>query len=245
MPTIDIGFWQHHLRHDAKPPPSNRKKKHEATPCATLVPARHRDRRHGRRHRHRHEISYGQHPDHSSTGYVLSVAFPNVSYGVFMFFWNILLLIGQVIILRRRFQLLALLQIPISVLFSLSIDGFASLLSWFAPAELRRIPGHARPRHHHTCCRRIAHGRCKCGHELRRGLGSRHHLENRVEFRPHQGRIRYQLRHHRLRGFARHHGKRDGRPRGHRSGRGSHRVRRELLRSQDGRCAPSPESRRA
>ena len=71
----------------------------------------------------------------SSTGYVLSVAFPNVSYGVFMFFWNILLLIGQVIILRRRFQLLALLQIPISVLFSLSIDGFASLLSWFAPAN--------------------------------------------------------------------------------------------------------------
>ncbi|MEE0226151.1 DUF6198 family protein, partial [Senegalimassilia anaerobia] len=71
----------------------------------------------------------------SSTGYVLSVAFPSVSYGVFMFFWNILLLIGQVIILRRRFQLLALLQIPISVLFSLSIDGFASLLSWFAPAN--------------------------------------------------------------------------------------------------------------
>ena len=71
----------------------------------------------------------------SSTGYVLSVAFPNVSYGVFMFFWNILLLIGQVIILRRRFQLLALLQIPISMLFSLSIDGFASLLSWFAPAN--------------------------------------------------------------------------------------------------------------
>ena len=71
----------------------------------------------------------------SSTGYVLSVAFPYVSYGVFLFFWNILLLIGQVIILRRRFQLLALLQIPISMLFSLSIDGFASLLSWFAPAN--------------------------------------------------------------------------------------------------------------
>ena len=59
----------------------------------------------------------------SSTGYVLSVAFPSVSYGVFMFFWNILLLLGQVIILRRRFQPLALLQIPIS------------LLSWFAPAN--------------------------------------------------------------------------------------------------------------
>ena len=71
----------------------------------------------------------------SSTGYVLSVAFPSVSYGVFMFFWNLLLLLGQVIILRRRFQPLALLQIPISVLFSLSIDIFASLLSWFAPSN--------------------------------------------------------------------------------------------------------------
>lgn len=71
----------------------------------------------------------------SSTGYVLSVAFPSVSYGVFMFFWNILLLLGQVVILRRRFQPLALLQIPISVLFSLSIDMFASLLSWFSPVN--------------------------------------------------------------------------------------------------------------
>lgn len=71
----------------------------------------------------------------SSTGYVLNVAFPSVSYGMFMFFWNILLLLGQVVILRRRFQPLALLQIPISVLFSLSIDMFASLLSWFSPVN--------------------------------------------------------------------------------------------------------------
>ncbi|WP_417160626.1 YczE/YyaS/YitT family protein [Senegalimassilia anaerobia] len=71
----------------------------------------------------------------SSTGYVLNVAFPSVSYGVFMFFWNILLLLGQVVILRRRFQPLALLQIPISVLFSLSIDAFAWLLAWFTPAN--------------------------------------------------------------------------------------------------------------
>lgn len=71
----------------------------------------------------------------SSTGYVLSVAFPSVSYGVFMFFWNIALLLGQVVILRRHFKALALLQIPISVLFSLSIDAFNGVLSWLVPAN--------------------------------------------------------------------------------------------------------------
>lgn len=71
----------------------------------------------------------------SSTGYVLSVAFPSVSYGVFMFAWNILLLLGQVVILRRHFKALALLQIPISVLFSLSIDAFNGALAWLVPVN--------------------------------------------------------------------------------------------------------------
>ena len=71
----------------------------------------------------------------SSTGYVLSVAFPSVSYGVFMLAWNILLLLGQVVILRRHFKALALLQIPISVLFSLSIDAFNGALAWLVPAN--------------------------------------------------------------------------------------------------------------
>ena len=66
---------------------------------------------------------------------MLSVAFPSVSYGVFMFFWNILLLLGQVVILRRNFKALALLQIPISVLFSLSIDVFNGMLAWLVPAN--------------------------------------------------------------------------------------------------------------
>ena len=71
----------------------------------------------------------------SSTGFVLSCAFPSVSYGMFMFAWNMLLLLGQIIILRRRFKLTALLQIPISVLFSLSVDFFTWLLSSFTPAN--------------------------------------------------------------------------------------------------------------
>ena len=71
----------------------------------------------------------------SSTGYVLSCAFTSVSYGVFMFVWNMLLLLLQLVILRKRFKALALLQIPISVLFSLSVDFFTHLLSAFSPAN--------------------------------------------------------------------------------------------------------------
>lgn len=69
----------------------------------------------------------------SSFGYVLSLSFPAVSYGVFMFIWNITLLLGQVIILRRSFKASALLQIPLSVLFSIGIDAANYALGGLTP----------------------------------------------------------------------------------------------------------------
>lgn len=69
----------------------------------------------------------------SSFGYVLTKAFPGISFGVFMFVWNMLLLLGQVIILRKQFHPVALLQIPISVLFSLAIDAFGIPFSFVEP----------------------------------------------------------------------------------------------------------------
>lgn len=71
----------------------------------------------------------------SSLGYVLSLSFPNVSYGAFMFAWNIALLLGQIAVLRRGFKAVALLQIPISVVFSLGIDAFNGLLAPFGPSS--------------------------------------------------------------------------------------------------------------
>ncbi len=71
----------------------------------------------------------------SSLGFVLSLSFPDVSYGAFMFAWNIALLLGQVAVLRRDFRAAALLQIPISVLFSLGIDLFNGLLAPYAPSS--------------------------------------------------------------------------------------------------------------
>ena len=69
----------------------------------------------------------------SSTGYVLSVAYPAVSYGVFMFVWNVFLLLMQVVILRSRFRLSSLVQIPISVLFSIGIDTFSHVFGFMVP----------------------------------------------------------------------------------------------------------------
>ena len=71
----------------------------------------------------------------SSLGYVLSLSFPNVSYGTFMFVWNIALLLGQIAVLRRGFKVIALIQIPISVVFSLGIDAFNGLLASFRPSS--------------------------------------------------------------------------------------------------------------
>ncbi len=70
----------------------------------------------------------------SSLGYVLSLSFPSVSYGAFMFAWNIALLLGQIVVLRRDFKAAALLQVPISVAFSLAIDAFNAILAPYAPS---------------------------------------------------------------------------------------------------------------
>ena len=65
---------------------------------------------------------------------VLSLAFTQVSFGVFMLVWQCVLVAVQIVILRRDFRVVDLLQIPISVLFGLCIDLFVRLLGPLAPA---------------------------------------------------------------------------------------------------------------
>ena len=50
-----------------------------------------------------------------------------------MLAWQCFLVLLQVIILRRDFRVVDLLQIPISVLFGMCIDLFVQLLGPFAP----------------------------------------------------------------------------------------------------------------
>lgn len=62
----------------------------------------------------------------SGTTYVLSRAFPAVSLGGFTFIFNMALLLGQILMLRRRFKLIQLLQIPVSIF----LGGFTDFTVW-------------------------------------------------------------------------------------------------------------------
>lgn len=68
----------------------------------------------------------------SSAPYILSLRYP-VSLGVFTFIINMVFLLGQMIILRRQFPYIQLLQIPMTGLFGCFIDFTMFLLSLVAP----------------------------------------------------------------------------------------------------------------
>jgi uncharacterized protein len=72
----------------------------------------------------------------SSLPYVMSLDFSSFTYGEFTFCWNILLIFAQIIVLKKNFRVIDLLQIPISVLFASSIDIITALLSWVAPGDI-------------------------------------------------------------------------------------------------------------
>lgn len=68
----------------------------------------------------------------TSIPYTLSLGFtPTV--GMFTLFFNLLLIVLQIILLRRNFQLQSLLQLPIIALFSFFIDLTMSLLGFIQP----------------------------------------------------------------------------------------------------------------
>ena len=68
----------------------------------------------------------------TSNPYTLSLGFtPTV--GMFTLFFNLLLIVLQIILLRRNFQLQNLLQLPIIALFSFFIDLTMSLLGFMQP----------------------------------------------------------------------------------------------------------------
>ena len=68
----------------------------------------------------------------SSVPYVLSLQF-SMTLGEFSFFLNLFFILLQILLLRRRFPLFQLLQLPVALLFSLFIDFSMSLLGGFAP----------------------------------------------------------------------------------------------------------------
>lgn len=58
----------------------------------------------------------------SSVSNILSMKFTFFTLGTWLIIWNCVLLLGQILILRRNFQLIQLLQIPLSFLFGWFTD---------------------------------------------------------------------------------------------------------------------------
>ena len=70
----------------------------------------------------------------SSVANVMSCKFSFFSLGVWLIIWNCVLIIGQILILRKKFQPIQLLQIPLSFLFGWFTDLGMWIVS-FIPAE--------------------------------------------------------------------------------------------------------------
>lgn len=58
----------------------------------------------------------------SSVANVLSFKFSFLSLGTWLIIWNCCLIVGQIILLRRKFQMIQLLQVPLSFLFGWFTD---------------------------------------------------------------------------------------------------------------------------
>lgn len=72
----------------------------------------------------------------SSVPYVLSLWQPSMSFGMTTFLFNMLFILGQVVLLRRDFHPIQFLQIAVNVLFSGLIDVSMALLGFFQPETL-------------------------------------------------------------------------------------------------------------
>ena len=58
----------------------------------------------------------------SSVANVMNCRFDSLSLGTWLIIWNCVLIIGQIVILRKDFQLIQLLQVPLSFLFGVFTD---------------------------------------------------------------------------------------------------------------------------
>lgn len=70
----------------------------------------------------------------SSVANIMSLKFPAISLGTWLVIWNCVLIVGQIIILRKKYNPLQLLQIPLSFLFGYFTD-FGMWIVSFIPAK--------------------------------------------------------------------------------------------------------------
>lgn len=71
----------------------------------------------------------------SSVANVLSCKFDSLSLGTWLIIWNCILIVGQIVILRKEFQPIQFLQVPLSFLFGWFTDLGMWMVS-FIPADV-------------------------------------------------------------------------------------------------------------
>ena len=74
----------------------------------------------------------------SSVANVLSYQFTDLTLGSWLILWNCVLILGQILLLRRNFQPIQFLQIPLSFLFGWFTD-FGMWLVSFLPAQFYAV----------------------------------------------------------------------------------------------------------
>lgn len=71
----------------------------------------------------------------SSVANIMSFKFNSLSLGTWLIIWNCVLILGQIIILRKKFQMIQLLQVPLSFIFGYFTD-FGMWCVSFIPADI-------------------------------------------------------------------------------------------------------------
>lgn len=69
----------------------------------------------------------------SSVANVLSIRFTVLTMGNWLIIWNCVLIFGQILLLRKKFQLIQLLQVPLSFLFGYFTDFGMWMISSYIP----------------------------------------------------------------------------------------------------------------
>ncbi|MDO5549245.1 MAG: DUF6198 family protein [Eubacteriales bacterium] len=79
----------------------------------------------------------------SSVANVMSLKFSMLSLGNWLIIWNCVMILGQILILRRRFQPVQLMQVPLSILFGYFTDFGMWVFAWatwdFYPMRLVNV----------------------------------------------------------------------------------------------------------
>lgn len=71
----------------------------------------------------------------SSVANIMSFKFNSLSLGTWLIIWNCVLILGQIIILRKKFKMIQLLQVPLSFIFGYFTD-FGMWCVSFIPADI-------------------------------------------------------------------------------------------------------------